>query len=91
MAVDVRLPTVLRPHTDGTPIVSADGSTVGEVFADLVARFPGLSGQLVDANGALHKFVNVYVDDEDVRYLEQLETKVTDGAEISILPAVAGG
>jgi molybdopterin synthase sulfur carrier subunit len=91
MAVDVRLPTVLRAHTDGAPVVSAEGSTVGEAFADLVARFPGLSGQLVDANGTLHKFVNVYVDDEDVRYLEQLDTKVGDGAEISILPAVAGG
>ena len=91
MAVDVRLPTVLRPHADGAPVVSAEGSTVGEVFADLVARYPGLSGQLVDADGALHKFVNVYVDDEDVRYLDQLDTVVADGAEISILPAVAGG
>jgi molybdopterin synthase sulfur carrier subunit len=91
MAVDVRLPTVLRPHADGAAVVSAEGSTVGEAFADLVARYPGLTGQLVDADGVLHKFVNVYVDDEDVRYLEQLDTKVADGAEISILPAVAGG
>jgi molybdopterin converting factor small subunit len=91
MAVDVRLPTVLRAHTDGAPVVSAEGATVGEVFGDLVARFPGLSGQLVDDAGSIHKFVNVYVDDEDVRYLDQLETKLSDGAEISILPAVAGG
>ncbi len=91
MAVEIRLPTVLRPHTDGTPVVSAEGSTVGEAFADLVARYPGLSDQLVDADGALHKFVNVYVDDEDIRYLDQLDTEVADGAEISILPAVAGG
>jgi molybdopterin converting factor small subunit len=91
MAVDVRLPTVLRAHTDGAPVVSAEGGTVGEVFADLVARFPGLSGQLVDDSGSIHKFVNVYVDDEDVRYLDQLATKLSDGAEISILPAVAGG
>ncbi len=91
MAVDVRFPTVLRAHTDGAPVVSAEGSTVGEVFADLVARYPGLSGQLVDATGTMHKFVNVYLDDEDVRYLNQLDTKVGEGAEISILPAVAGG
>ena len=91
MAVDVRLPTVLRAHAEGAPVVSADGATVGEVFADLVARYPGLEGQLVDGQGALHKFVNVYVDDEDIRYLDQLETKLADGAEISILPAVAGG
>jgi molybdopterin converting factor small subunit len=91
MAVDVRLPTVLRAHADGAPVVSAEGATVGEVFNDLVARYPGLAGQLVDDSGSLHKFVNVYVDDEDVRYLDQLETKLSDGAEISILPAVAGG
>lgn len=88
---DVRLPTVLRAHADGAAVVSAEGGTVGEVFTELVARYPGLSGQLVDESGALHKFVNVYVDDEDVRYLDQLDTKVGDSAEISILPAVAGG
>lgn len=91
MTVDVRLPTVLRTHVDGVGSVNAEGSTVGEVFTELVARYPGLSGQLVDESGALHKFVNVYVDDEDVRYLDQLDTLVSDGAEISILPAVAGG
>jgi molybdopterin synthase sulfur carrier subunit len=91
MAVDVRLPTVLRADADGAPVVSGEGATVGEVFADLVARFPGLGGQLTDDTGALHKFVNVYVDDEDVRYLDQLDTKLADGAVISILPAVAGG
>lgn len=91
MAVDVRIPTVLRVHVDGASSVSAQGATVGEVFADLVARFPGLGGQLIGDDGALHKFVNVYVDDEDVRYLDGLDTKVPDGAEISVLPAVAGG
>ncbi|MFZ4584948.1 MAG: ubiquitin-like small modifier protein 1 [Acidimicrobiia bacterium] len=91
MAVQVRIPTVLRVHVDGAGTVAADGATVGEVFADLVARFPGLAGQLVGDDGALHKFVNVYVDDEDVRYLDGLDTKVPDGAEISVLPAVAGG
>ena len=88
---EVRVPNLLRVHTDGKATVSADGATVGEVFQLLVAEYPGLSGQLVDASGDLHKFVNVYVDDEDVRYLDQLDTKLADGATISILPAVAGG
>ena len=91
MAVDVRLPTLLRPHADGASSVAADGATVGEVFAVITGRFPGLAGQLVDDQGGLHKFVNVYVNDDDIRYLEQLDTKVTDGDVISILPAVAGG
>ena len=91
MAVEVRLPTLLRPHADGASSVSSDGATVGEVFAELTARYPGLAGQLVDDQGGLHKFVNVYCNDDDIRYLEQLDTKVTDGDVISILPAVAGG
>jgi molybdopterin converting factor small subunit len=91
MAVEVRLPTLLRPHVDGASSVSAEGATVGEVFAALTAQHPGLAGQLVDDQGGLHKFVNVYVDDDDIRYLDQLDTKVADGNVISILPAVAGG
>lgn len=91
MAVEVRLPALLRVHTDGAASVTAEGATVGEVFADLVARYPSLSGQLVADDGALHKFVNVYVDDEDIRYLDHLDTKLADGAVVSILPAVAGG
>jgi len=91
VAVVVRVPTVLRTHVEGAASVSAEGETIGEVFADLTARYPGLQGQLVGDDGALHKFVNVYVDDEDVRYLDGLQTKVADGAEISVLPAVAGG
>jgi molybdopterin converting factor small subunit len=91
MAVEVRLPTLLRAHADGAATVSAEGATVGEVFADLVARYPGMAGNLVDDQGGLHKFVNVYRNDDDIRYLEQLDTKVSDGDELSILPAVAGG
>ena len=91
MAVDVRLPTLLRQHTDGAASVSTDGATIGEVFAELTDRFPGLRGQLTDGSGALHKFVNVYVNDDDIRYLDQLDTKVSDGDVVSILPAVAGG
>jgi len=91
MAVDVRLPTLLRANTDGASSVAADGATVGEVFGSLTDRYPGLKGQLVDDAGGLHKFVNVYVNDDDIRYLEQLGTPVTDRDVVSILPAVAGG
>ncbi|HEU5302277.1 MAG TPA: ubiquitin-like small modifier protein 1 [Acidimicrobiia bacterium] len=91
MAVDVKLPTLLRVHADGAASVTADGDTVGAVFADLTARFPGLAGNLIDDDGNLHKFVNVYRDDDDIRYLEGLDTAVDDGNVISILPAVAGG
>ena len=71
--------------------MSADGSTIGEVFHGLIDRYPGLAGNLVDDGGQLHKFVNVYRNDDDIRYLDQLDTKVADGDVISILPAVAGG
>jgi molybdopterin converting factor small subunit len=91
MSVEVRLPTLLRAHADGAAVVTAEGATVGEVFGDLVGRFPGLDEQLLDGDGSLHRFVNVYANDEDIRYLDQLDTKVADGDVISILPAVAGG
>jgi sulfur-carrier protein len=91
MAVEVKLPTLLRAHTDGAASVSADGTTVGEVFAVIVERYPGLAGSLIGDDGALHKFVNVYKDDDDIRYLDGLDTKLVDGDVISILPAVAGG
>ena len=91
MPVEVRLPTVLRPHADGLASVRAEGSTVGEVFAGLIDQYPGIKGNLLDDEGGLHRFVNVYVNDDDIRYLEQLDTKVGDGDVLSILPAVAGG
>jgi molybdopterin synthase sulfur carrier subunit len=91
MAVEVRLPTLLRQHAGGDASVRAEGVTVGELFSDLTDRFPGLSGQLIDDDGNLHRFVNVYRNDDDIRYLEQLDTKVTDTDIVSILPAVAGG
>jgi MoaD family protein len=88
---EVRLPTVLRAQADGQATLSLDGATIGEVFNSLVSQYPGLKGNLLDDQGGLHKFVNVYVNDEDIRYLEGLDTKVDDGDAISILPAVAGG
>ena len=91
MSVEVRLPTILRSLANGQATARAEGATVGEVFTDLTTKYPGLSDQLVDASGGLHKFVNVYRNDDDIRYLDQLDTKVSDGDVISILPAVAGG
>jgi sulfur-carrier protein len=88
---EVRLPTVLRQHAGGQASVRANGDTLGEAVGDLVRQFPGLAGQVVTEEGTLHRFVNVYVNDDDVRYLEKLDTKLTEGDVISILPAVAGG
>jgi molybdopterin synthase sulfur carrier subunit len=89
--VEIRLPTVLRPQAGGKATVTVEGSTIGEVLKNLVDANPGIKGQVLTDDGSLHRFVNVYVNDDDVRYLEQLDTKVTDGDTISILPAVAGG
>ena len=91
MPVEVRLPTVLRQHAAGQASVKANGSTVGEVFEDLVRQFPLLAGQVVTEDGTLHKFVNVYRNDDDVRFLDKLATPVEDADVITILPAVAGG
>jgi molybdopterin converting factor small subunit len=91
MAVEIKLPTVLRTHADNQATVPVEGATVGEAFAKLVAQYPGLRGNLLDDAGGLHKFVNVYKDDDDIRYLDGLDTKLADGDTLSILPAVAGG
>jgi sulfur-carrier protein len=86
----VRIPTVLRKHTDGQAKVEAAGSTVGEVLHGLADRHPGLQDQLFDG-ADVRGFINVYVDDEDIRYLDGLASPVEDDAEIAIMPAVAGG
>lgn len=91
MSVDVRVPTILRSYTGGAKTVEGAGDTLAELLADLETRHPGLRGRLVTADGALHRFVNVYVNDEDVRFLGALEAKVSDGDTVTILPAVAGG
>jgi molybdopterin converting factor small subunit len=91
VTVQVHLPTVLRLHAGGAKTVPARGSTVGEVLVTLVEEYPGLKGQVVNDDGTLHKFVNVYLNDDDIRYLSALDTPVEDTDEISILPAVAGG
>ncbi|MEZ5341793.1 MAG: ubiquitin-like small modifier protein 1 [Acidimicrobiales bacterium] len=89
--VTVRLPTVLRPQANGQSTVELSGSTVGEVIAALVAQYPGLKSNIQDDDGNMRKFVNVYVNDEDIRFLDKLDTAVEAGAEVAILPAVAGG
>lgn len=91
MSVSVRLPTIMRTHAGGNSEVTADGSTVGEVVEDLIRQFPGIAPNLKSPDGGLHKFVNVYVNDEDIRYLDKLDTKVGEADQIAILPAVAGG
>ncbi len=91
MPVEVRLPTVLRQHASGQSSVKANGATIGEVFEDLVRQFPLLAGQVITEDGSLHKFVNVYRNDDDVRFLDKLGTPVADDDEVTILPAVAGG
>ncbi len=91
MPVEVRLPTLLRPAVEGQSSVLVEGNTVGEVLSSLVADHPGLSGQVLTEDGSLHRFVNVYVNDDDVRYLDKLDTKLGASDVISILPAVAGG
>jgi molybdopterin synthase sulfur carrier subunit len=91
MACSVKIPVPLRPATGGASEVSADGATVAEVLDSLFERFGELRGRISDEDGALRRFVNVYVSGEDIRFLDGLDTEVPDGAELTILPAVAGG
>jgi sulfur-carrier protein len=91
VSVELRLPTLLRPAADGQASVALEGATVGEILSQLVTSYPALSDQVLTDEGSLHRFVNVYVNDDDVRYLDNLDTKVTATDVISILPAVAGG
>jgi len=89
MAVEVKVTSVLQKVT-GAKVVHGDGGTVGEVLSDLDAKYPGFKQQIVQG-GSLHRFVNIYLNDEDIRYLDQLNTRLKDGDSISILPALAGG
>ena len=93
MSVTVSIPTILRPHTGGEKRVPASGATLAAVITDLEANHPGISARLLDSenSGKLHRFVNIYVNDEDVRFSGGLETAIADGDSVTILPAVAGG
>jgi molybdopterin synthase sulfur carrier subunit len=91
MAVTVKLPTILRKHAGGEAKVDADGATLRELLVNLETSYPGITKNVLADDGGLHRFINVYVNDEDVRYLGSLETELTDGDTVSLLPAVAGG
>lgn len=90
MTVTVSVPTILRSHTGGEKRVTASGDTLGAVITDLESNYSGITERLVD-NGKLHRFVNIYVNDEDVRFSGGLDTEISDGDSVTILPAVAGG
>ncbi|HET7532779.1 MAG TPA: MoaD family protein [Nocardioidaceae bacterium] len=90
MAIDVRIPTILRTYTGGEKVVSGEGSTLAALIDNLESNHPGIKERLIDGS-ELRRFVNVYVNDEDVRFTGSLETKLDDGDEVVVLPAVAGG
>jgi sulfur-carrier protein len=91
VSVSVRIPTILRAYTKGESEVSVDGSTLAEVVDSLEASYPGIKARVLDDSGELRRFVNVYVDNDDVRFAEGLKTAIADGGQVSIIPAVAGG
>lgn len=90
MSVAVSIPTILRPYTDNARSVNSDGATLAEVIANLDQQFPGLGERLIE-DGKLRRFVNIYINDEDVRFLGSLNAPVADGDNVTVLPAVAGG
>jgi sulfur-carrier protein len=90
MAVKVNIPTPMRQHTDSQAVVEAAGTTVKDLLDNLGKKYPGIVSRLFE-NGQIRRFVNIYINDEDIRYLDNLQTAVKDGDELSIIPAVAGG
>ena len=90
MSIDIRIPTILRPYTKDQKSVQAEGANLGALIADLDANYPGIGERLLE-NGALRRFINIYINDEDVRFLGGLEAPLADGDSVTILPAVAGG
>ena len=91
MSVSVRIPTILRTYTEGASEVSASGATLAEVLDDLDGNYSGIKGRILDESGELRRFVNVYVGNDDVRFLDNLATPTPDGTQVSVIPAVAGG
>jgi molybdopterin synthase sulfur carrier subunit len=91
MAIEVKIPTILRTYTDGAKSVDAKGDTLASLIDNLDGTHPGLKGRLITDDGGLHRFVNIYVNDEDVRFTGSLETALKDGDVVTVLPAVAGG
>ncbi len=91
MSIEVRVPPILRKHTNGAKSVWVDGGTIAALLDSLEEQYPGVKGQLFTEDGKIHRFVNIYLNDEDIRFIDNLNTKVADGDVVSILPAVAGG
>ena len=91
MSISVRIPTILRTYTGGASEVTAEGGTLAEVLDDLEAHHTGIRARVLDDNGEIRRFVNVYVGNDDVRFLDGLTTATPDGSQVSIIPAVAGG
>jgi molybdopterin synthase sulfur carrier subunit len=91
MSVSVRIPTILRTYTDGASEVNGEGATLREVLQKLDTDFPGIGPRILDETGKIRRFVNVYVGEEDVRFVDGLDTATPEGAQISVIPAVAGG
>ena len=91
MSVTVRIPTILRSYTEDSSQVTAEGATLAEVLDDLDASYSGIKGRILDEQGELRRFVNVYVGNDDVRFLDHLATPTPDGTQVSVIPAVAGG
>src|SRR4051812_9092115 len=91
MAIEVRIPTILRSYTGGAKAVEGTGDTIADLLTDLDTRHAGIRGRLITEDGSLHRFVNIYVNDEDIRFVGGLDAKLNDGDNVTILPAVAGG
>ncbi|MCF2532315.1 MoaD/ThiS family protein [Yinghuangia soli] len=91
MAIEVRIPTILRDYTDGAKAVEGNGASIDELIADLETRHAGIRNRLVEEDGSLRRFVNVYLNDEDIRFIDGISSSLDDGDTVTILPAVAGG
>jgi len=91
MSLRVVIPTPLRKYTNGAEAVEVEAATVQEILNNLDSRYPGFRASICDESGSLRRFINIYIDGEDVRFLENLATPVTDGAEVAIVPAISGG
>jgi molybdopterin synthase sulfur carrier subunit len=91
MAKTIRIPTPLRKLTNNEEVIEVQAATIGDAIAELQRRYPGIKERLLDESGAVRRFVNVYVNEEDIRFLENQQTRLKDGDEVSIIPAIAGG
>jgi sulfur-carrier protein len=91
MSVSVRIPTPLRKLTNDEELVTVEAETIGDAISELQTKYPGIQERLMDENGEVRRFVNIYLNEEDIRFLENKATPIKDGDEVSIIPAIAGG